>query len=104
MTMRRFCLALVFASAPALAGAVTLAPSGVASCSNCHPKGNAPSVEKTNGADAARPLAGRDAADLVGALTAFRSGARAATVMGRIAKGFTDEELAAIAAWFAAQR
>jgi cytochrome c553 len=37
-------------------------------------------------------------------MTAFRSGTRPATVMNRIAKGFTDDEIAAIAAWYAAQR
>ena len=31
----------------------------------------------------------------------FRSGARAGTVMDRIAKGFTDAEIQAIAAWYA---
>jgi cytochrome c553 len=34
----------------------------------------------------------------------FRSGERAATVMDRIAKGFTDPEIEAIAAWFAQQK
>jgi cytochrome c553 len=34
----------------------------------------------------------------------FRSGARQATVMDRIAKGFSDEETRAIAIWLAAQR
>jgi sulfide dehydrogenase cytochrome subunit len=33
----------------------------------------------------------------------FRSGRRAATVMDRIAKGLTDEEIQAIAAWYAGQ-
>jgi cytochrome c553 len=34
----------------------------------------------------------------------FRAGKRPATVMDRIARGFTDEESQAIAAWYAAQR
>jgi cytochrome subunit of sulfide dehydrogenase len=34
----------------------------------------------------------------------FRGGKRSPTVMDRIAKGFTDDETRAIAAWFAAQR
>ena len=38
------------------------------------------------------------------AMQDFRSGQRAGTVMDRIAKGFTDEEIAAIAAWYAAQK
>ena len=35
-------------------------------------------------------------------MQAFRAGERPATVMDRIAKGFTDEETRAIAAWLAA--
>jgi cytochrome subunit of sulfide dehydrogenase len=34
----------------------------------------------------------------------FRSGERSSTVMGRIAKGFSDDEMQAIASWLAAQR
>jgi len=36
-------------------------------------------------------------------MEAFRSGERPSTVMGRIAKGFSDDEIHAIAAWLAAQ-
>ena len=36
-------------------------------------------------------------------MVAFRSGARPATVMDRIAKGFSEPEAAAIATWFATQ-
>jgi cytochrome subunit of sulfide dehydrogenase len=39
----------------------------------------------------------------VAAMQAFRSGQRPATVMDRIAKGFTDEETRAIAAWVSRQ-
>jgi sulfide dehydrogenase cytochrome subunit len=34
-------------------------------------------------------------------MDAFRSGGREATVMTRIAKGFSDDETRAIAAWLA---
>jgi cytochrome c553 len=34
----------------------------------------------------------------------FRAGKRPATIMDRVAKGFTDDEVKAIAAWFAAQK
>jgi sulfide dehydrogenase cytochrome subunit len=37
-------------------------------------------------------------------MQAFRAGQMPATVMDRIAKGFTDEEIQAIAAWYAAQK
>jgi sulfide dehydrogenase cytochrome subunit len=37
-------------------------------------------------------------------MQAFRDGGRAATVMDRIAKGFSDDETRAIADWLAANR
>lgn len=49
------------------------------------------------------PLRGQNAAAIVAAMEAFRSGARPSTVMGRIAKGFSEDEIHAIAAWLAAQ-
>jgi sulfide dehydrogenase cytochrome subunit len=72
-------------------------PVGAASCSGCHPA----SARVTSPVSR---LAGRDRAEIVKAVQEFRSGARAGTVMDRIAKGFTDEEIQAIAAWYAAQR
>ena len=49
-------------------------------------------------------LAGRNAAEIVAAMQEFRRGQRPGTVMDRIAKGFTDDEIRAIAAWYAAQK
>ena len=49
-------------------------------------------------------LRGRNAVEIVAAMEQFRSGERQATVMDRIAKGFTDEETRAIADWLAAQK
>lgn len=95
MTIKRMVLALSLL-VPASAGAVSLAPPGVAACANCHPQSGGDAVLK--------PLAGRDAAEIIVAMTAFRDGARPATVMGRIVKGFSDDEITAIAAWYAAQR
>jgi len=40
---------------------------------------------------------------MVSAMQDFRSGKRPATVMDRIAKGFSDDEIRAIAAWYGAQ-
>jgi cytochrome c553 len=37
-------------------------------------------------------------------MQAFRTGGRPATVMDRIAKGFTEEEIRAIALWVSQQR
>jgi cytochrome c553 len=98
MTIKRMFLAFSLMVPAASAGAVSLAPAGVAACSNCHPKAGG------SGANVLPVLAGRDAAGIVAAMTAFRGGAGSATVMGRIAKGFSDDEIAAIAAWYAAQR
>ncbi len=90
---------LLAAIIPVAAGAADglSAPPGAAACSGCHP----PSAEA--GA-AVAPLNGRAAEEIVSAMQAFRSGSREATVMDRIAKGFSDEETRAIAAWLAAQR
>jgi len=48
------------------------------------------------------PLAGRSG--IAEAMIAFRSGARPATIMDRVAKGFNDSEIRAIADWYAAQK
>jgi cytochrome subunit of sulfide dehydrogenase len=48
-------------------------------------------------------ILGRQPAEIIAAMLAFRSGARPSTVMGRIAKGFSDDEIRAIAVWLAAQ-
>jgi cytochrome c553 len=73
------------------------APPGASSCSGCHPA--------TVGVSTPVPrLNGRDAAQITTAMTEFRTGKRPATVMDRIAKGFTDDETKAIAAYFAAQK
>jgi cytochrome c553 len=49
-------------------------------------------------------IVGRDATQITTAMTEFRTGKRPATVMDRIAKGFTDDETKAIAAYLAAQK
>jgi sulfide dehydrogenase cytochrome subunit len=50
------------------------------------------------------PLVGRPAGEIVAAMRDFRAGQRPATVMDRIAKGFTEDETAAIAEWYAGQK
>jgi cytochrome subunit of sulfide dehydrogenase len=93
--MKALCVAVVIATVmasnlPVLAASEP--PPGAASCSGCH----------TSGAAAA--LYGRDAGEIMTAMTGFRDGSLPATVMNRIAKGFSDDELRAIAAWLAAQK
>jgi cytochrome subunit of sulfide dehydrogenase len=82
------------------AGAQAPSTSGrnlAAACANCH---------GTNGASRGGipSLAGRDRWELVRLMQDFRSGKRQATVMHQIAKGYTDEQVDAIAAYLSAQR
>lgn len=42
-------------------------------------------------------LAGRPSAELISLLLAFKAGTRPATIMNRITKGYTDEQLSAVA-------
>ena len=72
-------------------------PAGAASCSGCHPSSARVSSPVPR-------LTGMDQAAIVKAMQDFRSGQRAGTVMDRIAKGFTDDEIQAIAAWYATQK
>jgi cytochrome c553 len=73
------------------------APPGAMSCSGCHPA--------AQGIESAVPrLIGRDADEITAAMTEFRSGKRPGTVMGRIARGFGDDEIQAIAVWYAVQK
>jgi cytochrome c553 len=69
-----------------------------ATCANCH---------GTNGralGDTVKPLAGVSADKIVAMLNDYKSGAQPATIMHQLAKGFTDEQIRLIAAFFAAQR
>ncbi len=88
--------ALALLSSPASAASPE-PPNGAAACSACH---------STNAA-AQTPVPkiyGRSADEIVAAMAAFRSGQRPSTVMGRIAKGYTDDEIRPIAAWLATQK
>jgi cytochrome c553 len=73
------------------------APPGASSCSGCHPGSRSVDTPVDR-------LTGRNPAEIVTAVQAFRSGQRPATVMDRIAKGFTDDEIKAIAEWYGAQK
>jgi sulfide dehydrogenase cytochrome subunit len=50
------------------------------------------------------PLAGLPREHIAGQLRAFRDGQRPATVMHQIAKGYSDAQIDALAAWFSSQR
>ena len=67
-----------------------------ANCANCHGTDG-----RSNGTIPG--LAGQDAAVIVQRMKEFRDGRRAATVMQQLAKGYTDAQIEAAAAYFAAR-
>ena len=69
------------------------APPGAESCTGCHAAGSGMGA-----------LAGMPAASIDEAMQGFREHKRPATLMNRIAAGFTPEQTRAIAAWFEQQR
>lgn len=91
------CAALLGLAAPlALAQDANLGRNLAATCANCH---------GTNGQarDLVPGLAGVPAANIVAAMAEFKAGTRSATIMHQIAKGYTDEQIRLLAAYFAAQ-
>jgi cytochrome c553 len=67
-----------------------------ASCAMCHgTEGRSAGITES--------LAGRPKDQMVLALKLFREGKKPATVMTQIAKGYTDAQVEAIGAYFAAQ-
>ena len=91
-----FALLVVLAGTVA-ATAAEAPPPGASSCSGCHATSAAVETPVPR-------LVGRAAAQIVAAMHEFRSGQRPATVMDRIAKGFSDPEVTAIGDWYARQR
>ena len=73
------------------------ARSTAASCSACH---------GTNGVAAPGmvALAGYDKASMIKAMADFKSGARPATLMHQLSKGYSEAQIEAIASYFAAQK
>jgi sulfide dehydrogenase cytochrome subunit len=84
-------LALAIAALPPAAAAQ--APLAAEACLGCHgPDGK--------GVPGGAAIAGRDRAELAAILVAFRANERPGTIMGRIARGYTDAEIAAVADHF----
>ncbi len=94
-------LAVPVGIAPAIAAEQTQAVISqrlAAGCANCH------GATGVSVGDTIPSLAGQPQQDLLTSLTDYKSGKRAATVMHQIAKGYSDEQLASLAAYFAAQK
>ena len=81
----------------AAAAAASMPPPGAASCTGCHAASAKVETRVPR-------IAGRNPAEIVAAMEAFRSGQKPATVMDRIAKGFSEAEIRAIAEWLGAQK
>ena len=98
---RQFALATLLAacSLPVIAQGTdpNLARNLAASCANCH---------NTNGRSVASTavIAGQPKEILVKALRDFKEDKRPATIMHQLTKGYTDEQIDLIAAYFAAQK
>ena len=96
----------MLATALISAGALTTAapseaqqlPTALAlTCATCHgTDGKSPGSIPT--------IAGRPAKDLKDALVGFKTGTRHATVMNRLAKGYTDQEIDALADYFSKRK
>jgi cytochrome c553 len=96
-TSALFALILFGFSSLAQAQSSQVNASLAATCFSCHGPGG---VSK-----AAIPgLAGRSADSIVTAMLEYKAGKRPGTIMPQIAKGYTDEQIQHIAAYFAAQK
>ena len=69
-----------------------------ATCANCHgTAGRSVTQEVT-------PLAGLPKEFIVSQMKAFKEGARPATIMHQLAKGYSEQQIEAIADYFAGQK
>ena len=94
--MRILLLLLAAVAAPAFAQD-TATRSLAATCANCH------GTEGRSVTKEVAALAGLPKDHIVSQMKAFKDGTRPATVMHQLAKGYTDAQIEAIAAYFAAQ-
>ncbi|WP_247637149.1 c-type cytochrome [Methylobacterium sp. 37f] len=92
MTRLSMVAAWLLAGPMGMALAAERPPPGASSCAGCHAEGAAMGA-----------IDGRPETEIAAALNAYRSGERPASVMSRIAKGFSDAESQAIAAYLSRQ-
>ncbi len=98
MTLRILFTAAFVCATPGAFAQDTTARNLAAGCAICH---------GTDGRAVTKdviPLAGLPREHITSQMRAFRDGQRPATVMHQIAKGYTDAQIDAMAAWFAAQK
>lgn len=97
MPLLRLALLGSLLTLPALAQqAPHAAPLAAQGCLGCHGPGG-------QGVGSIPGIAGRPAEELRAQMAAFRANQAPATIMGRIARGYSEAETAAIAAHFARQ-
>ena len=90
-------LAPVAAVAAAQAPDPNLARNLAATCASCHGTGGV----SQGGTES---LAGMPRDAMIRKMQEFKSGTRPATIMHQLSMGYTDEQIAFIAGWFAAQK
>ena len=69
-----------------------------AACSMCHGTNGKPVAGSVVAA-----LAGKPADEIVQSMSQFKAGRKPATIMHQIARGYSDEEIAALAQYFSRQ-
>ncbi len=101
--MRTFTLAAAACAAVAVLAAgpahAQQAPYIAANCANCHGTDG-----RSAGGGGMPGIAGLSPTYFKEQMKAFREGTRKATIMHQIAKGYTDEQIAALADYFSQQK
>lgn len=92
-----FLLGVAIALPSIAAHAAEPVPLAAQGCVGCH------GVRGT-GSDPTPRIAGRPASEITAQMQAFATNQRAGTIMGRIARGYTEADVAAIATYFSAQK
>ncbi len=103
-TIRQVVMQTGMRTTAALLAALTLAGPALAAdgqrlyanCAACH------GTAGRSASAVLAPLAGQKKDALIASMRAFKDGSRPATIMHQIAKGYSDEQIAQIAAWLAA--
>ncbi len=91
-------IAMALAAAPFCSFAQDQARSLAATCANCH------GTDGRTVGGAIEPLAGRSKDEIVRLMQQFKTGARPATVMHQLSKGYSDQQIEQIAGYFAARK